>query len=149
MSIHEHVCFHIPYKLKGMKFYRQWRSYISYLIAERIKALWCARQAIYIPCLISSLYFQEQSIGFNGLISNDILFIVTGQHYFYKTQPKMACEDLSQSFFPLYEKGHLVGFGAVGFGKGSDGPTRTWYEKPPGVAVKVSHKSLRACLSSS
>ncbi|XP_014288292.3 uncharacterized protein [Halyomorpha halys] len=68
-----------------------------------------------------------------------------GQHYFYRMSNDIPCNQLLP-FYPLYQGGGLVGFGIADFGKGSDGPQRVWYERPPLAGVQAILENRPACL---
>nr|ATU82499.1 venom protein family 33 protein 1 [Lethocerus distinctifemur] len=65
-----------------------------------------------------------------------------GQHYFYKLDEKTQCDKL-QTFFPLYENGHLIAFGLGTFGK-TQSNKREWFEIPPTEAPIIPRRP--ACL---
>lgn len=81
--------------------------------------------------------------GFN----REACFPRMGQHYFYRMAPNVPCSDLLP-FYPVFQGGGLVGFGIADFGRGSDGPSRIWYERPPLIGVQEILPSRPACLDS-
>ncbi|XP_014288293.1 uncharacterized protein [Halyomorpha halys] len=69
-----------------------------------------------------------------------------GQHYFYKMDKNLT--DCKKYFplFSLYEDTNLVAIGLATVGKGSTGPKRDWYERPPRLALNFIVPSRPSCL---